>query len=196
MNLFTYSLILFLIMDPIGNTRSLCQVMQQVDPSRRKAILGRETLLALAVMVAFNFLGEFFFDALGLSETAVRLASGLIMFMISFLMLFPKHEDGLYKSKEGGPFLFPIAIPMMAGPATLATIMLFAHSEPNISVLLGAIAIAWILVSASLLSATQLVRVLGDNGLTALERLMGMILLLLAVQRFMDGVKLFILQGS
>ena len=112
------------------------------------------------------------------------------MFLISFQMLFPKPVSTKPVTEE--PFIFPLAIPMISGPALLATIMLFAHMEPGVGLMSAAIVIAWALSVVILLFAVPIKRALTVSGVTALERLMGMILLLLAVQRFMEGVKLFL----
>lgn len=189
MSLFTLTLILFLIMDPVGNLLEYKRVMQAVPEERKRLVLLREMGIALAVALGFNFIGEFFFFTLELSETAVRLASGAVMFLIAFQMLFPKHDQ--VKAAKEEPFIFPLAIPMISGPAVLATIMLFAHMEPGFILMTSAIFLAWLISLVILLFAKPIKETLTVNGVTALERLMGMILVLLAVQRFMEGVKLF-----
>lgn len=190
MTLFTLTVILFLIMDPVGNLLDYKRVMNAVPEERRNTVLLREMGIALAVAITFNFIGEFFFQVLDLSETAVRLASGAVMFLIAFQMLFPKHDA--VKKATDEPYIFPLAIPMMSGPALLATIMLFAHMEPGVMRMNIAIVVAWLLSLLILFFARPIKRTLTVNGVTALERLMGMILLLLSVQRFMEGIKLFV----
>ena len=189
MSLFTVTLILFLVMDPIGNLPSYEKVMRQVSHERHRLVLFREMFIALIAGLTFNFLGEVFFEGLELREESVTLASGLVMFLISLSMLFPKPDTS--KPMEGEPFIFPLAIPMLAGPAYLATVMLFAHSEPLISTMCTAIVIAWVFSVIILSFAKPIKNALTDSGVIALERLSGMILLLLSVQRFMDGLKLF-----
>lgn len=190
MSLFTLTLILFVIMDPIGNISSFERVMMGVSTERKRFVLFREMLIALCTALLFNVIGEGFFIALNLSETAVRLASGVVMFLIAMGLLFPK--DLVEEESKEEPWIFPLAIPMISGPALIATVMLFAHIEDGWLRMNLAIGIAWSLSLLIFFFAHPIRRLLTDSGVTALERLMGMILFLLAVQRFMEGVALFI----
>lgn len=191
MTLFSIALILFLIMDPVGNVGSYLQMVNDLPVKRRKWIVLREMLIALAFMILFNYIGEFIFYLLGLSETTVRLSSGVILFLVAVKILFPAHDSLRSNLPKGEPFIIPLAIPLIAGPSLLATIMLFARLEPSQLVMLGAIVIAWLVAVGVLLLAEPLQRILGNNGLLACERLMGMVLVLLAVQRFLEGIILF-----
>lgn len=191
MSLFSVSLVLFLIMDPIGNISSYLSLTDSLDTKRKKWVLFREMLIALAVMMAFNYLGEYIFDILELSETTVRLSSGIILFLVALKILFPANDSIRANLPNGEPFIVPLAIPLIAGPSLMATIMLYAHLEPYVSVMLGAIILAWLASYLILFCARPIKRILGQNGLMAFERLMGMVLVLIAVQRFMEGVMLF-----
>ncbi len=186
----TLTLILFLIMDPIGNVSSFLTMVKGIEPKRQKFIVIREMLFALCFMLFFNFFGEFIFSLLQISETTVKIASGVILFIVSVQILFPQLHGIREGIAEGEPFIIPLAIPLIAGPSLLATIMLYARTEASISKMLFAIFIAWVLASLVLLSAGPLQRLLGRSGLMACEKLMGMVLVLLAVQRFLDGVTL------
>lgn len=193
MTLFSLTLILFLIMDPIGNISSYLKMVDGIERKNQNRIVFREMLIALFVMVLFNFIGEYIFNIFQISETTVRISSGLIMFLIALQILFP-YLNGLRSniSKEE-PFIVPLAVPLIAGPSLCATIMLFAHIEPSVTLMLKAIFLAWLASVIVLLFANNLQRILGKNGLLACERLMGMILILLAIQRFLDGIQLFVL---
>jgi multiple antibiotic resistance protein len=191
MTLFSIVLILFLIMDPVGNVGSYLQMVNDLPLKRRKWIVLREMLIALAFMILFNYIGEFIFDLLGLSETTLRLSSGFILFLVAIKILFPTHDSLRLNLPKEEPFIIPLAIPLIAGPSLLATIMLFARLEPSQLIMVGAIFIAWLAAVAVLLLAEPLQKILGKNGLVACERLMGMVLVLLAVQRFLEGIILF-----
>lgn len=190
--LFTLIVILFLIMDPIGNVSSFLEMVKDLPAKRVRWVVIREMLIALAFMLAFNFLGEFIFDVLQLDDPTVQMASAFILFLTAIKILFPASNSLRANLPEGEPFVIPLAVPLIAGPSLLATIMLLAHLETSISTMLIAIFLAWLAAVIVLLFAKQLQRVLGFNGLMAGERLTGMLLVMLAIQRGMEGVQEFI----
>lgn len=192
MELITIVLALFLIMDPIGNISSFLSLLKGETPMRQRMIIVREMLFALVVMVLFNTIGEHLFNILSISEVTVRLASGIILFLIAIQILFPSVNSLRANLPQEKPFIIPLAIPLIVGPSLMATIMLFAHIEPSQLLMLEGIGIAWLMALAVLLMGPMLQRVMGDNGLIACERLMGMILILLAIQRFLEGIQLFV----
>jgi multiple antibiotic resistance protein len=192
MSLFTVAIVLFLIMDPIGNIGSFLKVMDGIDPKKRRWVILREMLFALAVMILFNYIGEVIFNLLQLSETTVRISSGLILFLIALQILFPTMNSLRNNLPKGEPFVIPLAVPLIAGPSLVATIMLYAHLQSSQAIMLQAIFCAWVGAFIVLVSSEFLSKVLGKNGLLALEKLMGMILILLAIQRFLDGIRLFV----
>ncbi len=189
MELINLSIILFLIMDPIGNISSFLNMVQGIPAERRRVIIIREMFIALIAMVVFNYLGEFIFNILSVSETTLRLTSGAILFLVAIKILFPSTDSLRANLPSGEPFVTPLAIPLIAGPALLATIMLFAHLETSQEAVLGAIFVAWIAAAAILFFAAPIQRTLGNNGLMACERLMGLILVMLAIQRFLEGIQ-------
>lgn len=191
MSLFSVALVLFLIMDPIGNISPYLSMVKEIDPKKLKWIVLREMAIALAVMLGFNYLGEYIFNFLGFSETTVRITSGVILFLIAIKILFTSTDSMRANLPQGEPFIFPLAIPLIAGPALLATIMLYAHLEPLQSVMILAILIAWLSSGLILVFAAPIKRVLGENGLMACERLIGMVLVLISVQRLLEGILLF-----
>jgi multiple antibiotic resistance protein len=178
-------------MDPIGNISSYLSMVKELDPKRQNKIILREMLIALGVMIFFNYLGEFIFSFLDLSETTVRLSSGVILFLIAIKILFSAGDSPRANLPEGEPFIFPLAIPLLAGPALMATIMLYAHLEPLQSIMIIAILTAWLISVIIFYFAAPIKRILGANGLSACERLIGMVLVLVAVQRFLEGILLF-----
>ncbi len=190
MSLFTLTLILFLIMDPLGNMHFFINHVEGIKPSRQKFIIVREMLFALLAMIFFSILGDALIDLLSISQSTVYLASGIILLLTALRILFSSEERYPKKSDEE-PYLVPLAIPIIAGPSLLATIMLFSDTEPSISKMLTAIFIAWACSAVLLISSKHVVRVLTKSGLTACERLMGMVLVLLSIQRIAEGVVLF-----
>lgn len=184
--------ILFLIMDPVGNISSFLDQLKEIAPSKRKLVIIREMLIALATMVIFNYVGEYIFNILNVSETTVRITIGVILFLIAIKIMFPGIDGLRANLPKEKPFINPLAIPLIAGPSLLATIMLFAHLEPNQSYMLLAIFTAWCAALIVLLSGSFLQKILGNNSLMACERLMAMILALLAIQRFLEGIRQFV----
>jgi len=192
MTLISIVLVLYLIMDPIGNVSSFLSQLSNYSPKKQRVVILREMFFALIALVIFNYIGEYLFQLLQISEVTVRLSSGIILFLVAIQILFPTVGSLRKTLPEGPPFIIPLAIPLIAGPSLLATVMLYAHLEDSQSIMLGAILIAWLLALGTLLIGSRLQKMIGDNGLSACERLMGMILVLLAIQRFMEGVQLFI----
>ena len=192
LSLFSIAVVLFLIMDPVGNIASYLSLTRELQPKRRTWVLIREMAIALVLMLIFNFIGEYIFSLLEISEITVRLASGAILFLVAIKILFPSTNSFRSNLLKGEPFIVPLAIPLVAGPSLLATIMLYANMESSETVMLAAIFVAVFAAFLVFLLAPYIFRLLGNNGLLALEKLMGMILVLMAVQRFADGIKMFL----
>lgn len=192
MTLTSIALVLFLIMDPFGNISAFLSQLERYDKKTRFYITIREMLFVLFIAVVFNYIGEFLFKILAVSDITVRLSSGIILFLTALEILFPTVNAFRQNLPKDEPYLIPLAVPLTAGPSLLATIMLYAHLEDSQMLMLLGILIAWILALFTLLLAEPISRLIGKNGLTAMERLMGMLLVMIAIQRFMEGVKLFI----
>lgn len=188
MNLLSLTLALFLIMDPVGSIKSFLRCLEGIPQRRRQFIILREMLIALVFMLFFSALGEYIFKLLQVSDTTVYLSSGIILFITAIGILFPKPNSPEPNKLDGEPFLVPLAVPVIAGPALLATIMLYAQTEPSPWIMIFAIFIAWGISAIILLTSRHLIRILTPNGLTACEKLMGMVLILLAVDRLLQGV--------
>lgn len=192
MNFLSSMLLFFLIMDPFGNISSfLFQLRNQTQQEAFKTVL-REMLLALGIALAVYAIGDRLRCTLDLSEPAVHMATGMVLFLAAITILFPGSRgirQGLPDDPK--PFLVPLAMPLIAGPCLLATVLLYAQGSIPASHTLPALLTAWILATAILLSANFWQRLLGRNGLTAIERLLAMILVMLAIQRFLSGVQLF-----
>ena len=181
---------LFLIMDPLGNVPLFLSVLKNVRPERRRRVLLREILFAYVVLLAFLFFGSYVLQFLELDQETISIAGGIVLFLIAIRMIFPSERFGESDELEGEPFLVPLAVPLIAGPSTLAVLLLLQRSAPGqVGSLLLALTIAWALTAVILLSSTFLYRLLRQRGLIAVERLMGMLLVMLAVKMFMDGIR-------
>lgn len=190
MSLFDVTLIFFLIMNPIGNLNAYLTLTHGIESKRKTFIVLREMLIALFVMLCFNFLGDTVFDFLGLSETAVKISSGVIIFLVAIKIIFGSGE-GLRNHLQEEPFVVPIAIPLVASPSLLAMIMLSAHLTPLLSQTLPAVLIAWFLSFMIFLFAEPIKRVFKTAGLKACEKVIGLVLVLLGVQTICSGIELF-----
>lgn len=189
MTLSSAALLLFLVLDPFGNLPFFLTVLARVDPARRRRVVVRELLLALVALVAFLFLGPFLLQALRVSEPALTVAGGIILFLIALRMIFPGRRGPFDDELEGEPFLVPLAIPYVAGPSALASVLLIMNRDPERwREWLGALLAAWAATAVILVLGTGLSRHLGRRGLIAMERLMGMVLTTLAVQMLLDGL--------
>lgn len=192
MGLITVIVTLLCIMDPLGNMNSFIKMVDGMPRRRQYWIIFREMLIALGFMLLFNFIGEWIFTALNLSEIAVALSAGVILFLTALKAIYPNETSPRSKLPTGEPFIIPMAIPLIAGPSLLATIMLYAHMEPSEPLMILAIFIAWAIACILLVFSHGIKQGLKTNGLLASEKLMAMILIMLAIQRFMDGISLFI----
>lgn len=189
------AVLLFLVMDPLGNIPFFLAALKHVDPARQNRVIVRELVIAYLVMIAFLFTGQFLLAAMRISEPALSISGGLILFLIAIKMVFPSPTHGLQEEVDGEPFIVPLAIPYVAGPSVLAVELLMMSREPNRWVeWLGAVTIAWFGVAVVVSLGARLRHILGQKGLTALERLMGMVLVAIAVQMFLTGVERFIVQ--
>ncbi len=191
-------IVLFLILDPLGNVPLFLSLLSGVAPERRRRVLMRELLIALVVLFLFLLGGGYVLRALQLRAESIGIAGGIILFLIGLKMIFPPRDGGIFgDSGDGEPFIVPMAIPGVAGPSAMAALMLLTNSHPGRTAdwsiaLFG----AWLATAIILLSSTYLFRWLGGRVLTAIERLMGMLLVALSAQMFLDGVAAYLHVGA
>ena len=189
MTVLSAALLLFLILDPLGNIPVFLSVLKPLAPARQRIVLARELLIALIVLMGFLWGGQYALEMMHLRQESVAIAGGIVLFLIGIRMIFPRPEGLMGEIPEGEPFIVPLAIPLVAGPSGMAAVMLMGSNEPT---RLGdwslALVIAWAATAAILFSATLLYRLLGMRVLTAVERLMGMLLVAISVQMVLDGV--------
>ena len=196
MEIISAATLLFLVMDPLGNIPIFLSVLEDVAPERRTRVLIRELLLAFVVLVLFLFFGQYVLGFLQLSQHSIRIAGGIILFLIALKMVFPvKRSAHEVEEIQGEPLLVPLAIPMVAGSSAMAIVMLMATNNPDRMMdWLLALFAAWLLSSLILVSANGLKRFLGQRGLIAMERLMGMLLIALAVQMLLEGISAYLIE--
>lgn len=196
MSLYTAAITLFLVLDPIGNIPIFLSVLGDLDTKRRRKIIIRETVIALLILAAFLFFGKFILRGMNISPPAVSIGGGIVLFLIALRMIFPasKRENASRKEDvEEEPLIVPLAVPLLAGPSTMATLILFATQEPNrLLTWFLALVIAWLAASLVLLGADFLRKRLGRRALAALERLMGMILITMATEMLLTGIRSFL----
>lgn len=189
MDTWSAAITLFLIMDPLGNLPVFMSVLKTIEPKRRRIVLARELIFSLIIMFTFLFSGQVVLDFLNVRQESVSIAGGIILFLIGLKMIFPQPGGvaGLASGEE--PFIVPLAIPMIAGPSVLAALILLANQDHNRmldwSMALGA---AWLASATILMLSSTFHRLLGERGLTAIERLMGMILIMISIQMLLDGI--------
>jgi small neutral amino acid transporter SnatA (MarC family) len=187
------ALLLFLILDPLGNIPVFLGLLRTLPPRRQRVVLARELLIALGVLVAFLWGGKYGLELMHLRQESVSIAGGIVLFLIGIRMIFPPPEGLMGEIPDGEPFIVPMAIPLIAGPSGMAAVMLMGSNEPGRLVDWSiALLIAWAATAAILFSATVLYRFLGTRVLTALERLMGMLLVAISVQMFLDGLSTYL----
>jgi multiple antibiotic resistance protein len=189
MSVLSATILLVLIMNPLGNLPFFLSTLKLVDPKRHAHIIVRETFFAYLLLVVFMLFGQIFLRSIQITEQAMGISGGIILFIIAIRMIFPEEADQSEKQLTGEPFFVPLAIPMTAGPGALTTVMLFSTTQPEKKfVWILAITAAAIVVGTVLLGGRYLSKYLGDRGLLALEKLSGMMLTAMAVQMFLSGI--------
>lgn len=199
MTITSAAITLFLVMDPLGNIPVFLSLLEEIEPRRRLRIIIREMLLALAILLVFLFFGKYILTGLHISEPALSIGGGVILFLIALRMIFPRPEASTESGARADaipgqePLLVPLAVPLVAGPSAMAMVILFATQYPNRLVSwLVALLIAWFASALILLSAEVLRKYLGRRVIKALERLMGMILTTLAVEMLLRGIESYL----
>ncbi|MCH6484047.1 YhgN family NAAT transporter [Pseudoxanthomonas sp. LH2527] len=189
MTVLSAALLLFLILDPLGNIPVFLSVLKPLPPRRQRIVVVRELLIALVVLMLFLWGGKYALEMMHLRQESVAIAGGIVLFLIGVRMIFPRPEGLMGELPGGEPFIVPLAIPLVAGPSGMAAVMLMGSNDPS---RLGdwslALLLAWGATAVILFSATVLYKWLGRRVLTAIERLMGMLLVAISVQMVLDGI--------
>jgi MarC family membrane protein len=188
--------ILLLVMDPVGNVPLFVSLLRNVPPERRLRIIVRECLIAYAVLLLFVFFGPVILRVLGLSDVSLNIAGGVILFIIALRLIFT-HPQGIFGDAfhAGEPFIVPLAIPSIAGPTAIATVVLMVARAPErVWEWAGALTISAVATLLLLLFAERIAKLVGTRGLAALERLMGLLLTAIAVEMLLKGIQSFVRQ--
>lgn len=189
MTIASAALLLFLILDPLGNIPVFLSLLRGLPARRQRIVLARELVIALGVLMAFLWGGKYALELMHLRQESVSIAGGIVLFLIGIRMIFPPPEGLMGEIPDGEPFIVPMAIPLVAGPSGMAAVMLMGSNDPGRLMDWSlALLLAWGATAAILFSATYLYKWLGIRVLTAVERLMGMLLVALSVQMLLDGL--------
>ena len=185
--------LLLLVTDPIGNIPLFVSLLRQVDPKRRVRVIVRECAIALAVLLIFAPFGKSLLDLFGLSDRSLNLAGGVILFLIALRMIFRVPEGIFGETLSGEPFIVPLAIPSIAGPATIATVVLLVSRAPQrLPEWLLAVTVAVLVSLVVLVFAERISRWVSERVLAAFERLMGLLLTAIAVEMLLRGIEGFV----
>ncbi|MFO1414617.1 MAG: MarC family protein [Burkholderiales bacterium] len=192
-DLFSATILLILVLDPFGNLPIVVSVLSRVPPARRLGIVLRECLFAFVILLAFMAGGRTFMQWLQLSDASLAIAGGIILFLIALRMVFPSDKGIFGDLPDSEPFLVPLAVPSIAGPSALATVMLMVSRDPaHFWTWASALTLAMLVTTVVLAASGRLQALLGDRVVNAFERLMGLVLTALAVEMLLNGVRTFI----
>ena len=193
MTVMSAAVLLFFVMDPLGNVPLFLTALRRVAPERHRRVILRELVIALGVLVGFLFLGKGLLALLKVSAEALTAAGGVILLLIALRMIFPSSDRSLHEDVQDEPFIVPLAVPYTAGPSALATVLLLTSREPaRWPEWLLALVLAWLASSVVLYFAGGMSRLLGERGLVAMERLMGMLLVTVAMEMLLGGLRQYL----
>lgn len=191
MTVFSAIFLIFIIMDPIGNVPVFLSILKNIPVERRRRIIIRELLIALIVLLFFMFIGRHILQSLQIEESSLGIAGGIMLFLIAIKMIFPGASAMLAHDEKVEPLVVPLAVPLLAGPSAIAAVILLMAQEPTRwPEWMLALVVAWLIAGFILLSSESLSRKLGERALLAIERLMGILLILVSVDLILDGIKL------
>lgn len=182
--------LLFLIMDPFANVPIFLGLLKNLPAPRRRAIIIRELLIALLILLIFMFSGKYILQLLQISESSLGVAGGVVLFLISLKMIFSGSEDIFANTPEGEPLVVPLAVPLIAGPSAIAAVILIMANDPNRWMDWSiALLVAWSLVGIILIFSEKFSQHINHKAFAAIERLMGILLTIIAVDMILDGIK-------
>ena len=186
------TILLVLITDPIGNIPIFANALKHVAPERRARVILREILIAFALLLTFMFVGESFLQIMNLSELSLQIGGGVILFLIALRMVFPPPAAAADAEQMVEPLIVPLAVPAIAGPSALATVLLLVSQQPERRLeWIGALCVTMLVSAVVLVSAERIQRIIGTRLVTAVERLMGLVLVSVAVEMLLRGLKTF-----
>jgi multiple antibiotic resistance protein len=177
-------------MDPIGNVPVFLSILKNIPLERRKKIIIRELIIAFAILLFFMFIGRYLLQLLQIEQSSLGIAGGIILFIIAIRMIFPGTKPMFSHNQESEPLIVPLAVPMLAGPSAIAAVILLMAQEPSRWIeWTFAVFVASLISGIILISSESLGSKLGNRALTAIERLMGIFLIMVSVDFILDGIK-------
>jgi MarC family membrane protein len=189
------AVLLILVLDPIGNLPLVSSLLSRVEPKRRRRIVIRECAIAYVILLVFMFGGQRLLDLMHLSQISLSIAGGVILFMIAIRMVFGNTEGAFGDTLDKEPFIVPLAVPFIAGPSALATVMLMVSKDPGKTLTWVAALTAVMLITTLILALGEKIeRLIGKRAVQALEKLMGLILTAIAVEMLLGGIQQFVKQ--
>ena len=182
--------LLIIIMDPIGNVPVFLSILKNIPLERRKKIIIRELIIAFAILLFFMFIGRYLLQLLQIEQSSLGIAGGIILFIIAIRMIFPGTKPMFTHYEEAEPLVVPLAIPMLAGPSAIAAVILLMAQEPGRWIeWVFVVFVASLISGIILISSEALGSKLGNRAVTAIERLMGIFLIMVSVDFILDGIK-------
>ena len=182
--------LLIIIMDPIGNVPVFLSILKNIPLERRKIIIIRELIIAFVILLFFMFIGRYLLQLLQIEQSSLGIAGGIILFIIAIRMIFPGTKPMFTHNEEAEPLVVPLAIPMLAGPSAIAAVILLMAQEPNRWIeWIFVVFVASLISGIILISSEALGSKLGNRALIAIERLMGIFLIMVSVDFILDGIK-------
>lgn len=182
----------FLVTNPIGNSPTILALVKDFDFDRQKKIILREGFFALLVALFFQYVGEHFLTFLHIEKFAITMTGGTLLFLVALQMIFCLSEAPEAVALKQEPFIVPIATPLLSGPGLLSIIMIQTQEVGDNLIITSSILLAWVGVMTVMAIAPYLQKLLGKKGLLALEQLMGLILAMIAIQMFVNGMKFYL----
>lgn len=192
MSIIQLAMIFFIVTNPIGNSPTIIALIKDYTVREQQKILFREAMFSMLLAIFFLFLGETFLGFLNIQKYALTTSGGIILFMVALKMIFSVRDESKVEQPKQAPFIVPIATPLLSGAGLLTMIMLYSKQEGNDLKILLAILLAWVGVTAVLVTAPYLQILIGKRGLFALEQLMGMLLAMIAMEMVVQGTSLFL----
>jgi len=189
---FTITMALFFVLNATGQIPLFLALLAHFDHKRQLKIITRELCIALGILLLFTFFGDKILEILGISRPIIAIAGGILLFLISLGMIFPKPQESSEKSLTQEPMIIPLAIPIITGPGAITTVMLYSHETGNSMLVAAAAICAWIPSLIILLLGSYIKKILGEKGLVAVERLGGMLVCLIGIQMFTSGTLLLV----
>lgn len=187
LNFFAMFSSLFFIFNATGQIPLFLALLAKFSQKKQYQIIIREFLIALCILLLFIFCGDEILSAIGITREVISIAGGLILFLISLGMIFPKESEHNSQLAQE-PMVVPLAIPLISGPGIMTTVMMYSHDTGKPFLVAAAAIAAWVPSLLIILAGSLIKKILGAKGLVALERLGGMILCLIGIQLFIDGV--------